>query len=321
MDREGGARRRRPHAHGYAGDVDLQKLEYFLAVRDHGSINAAAGQLGVAQPTISHALKALERDLGVDLFHRIGRGMVPTPAGHALAAPARRLLRAISSAVEVAGGVGGTVEIAAAPSPASGGFVDLLAAFREQAPSVAVRLGRMRDERAGLDQLRDGDVELLLTHLPLEAVTDPRFSDHRLESLPLGVQEYWYAAPPGTPLPPEGEPVPLTEIPTIPLLIVPQAVVADDIGRALAQVGRLPRPSAIVEHREARIDFIAAGIGASFIESTLVDQARSRGVECRAVAPPVLREYGLVFVGDDLSPAARAFVEFSRARQDAPGRR
>lgn len=296
--------------------MDLQKLEYFLAVRDHGSINAAAGALGVAQPTISQSLRSLERDLGVELFHRIGRGVVPTTAGHALVAPARRLLRAISSAapaVGEAGRVGGTVEIAAAPSPASGPFIEMLAAFRRQAPDVTVRLGRMRDERTGLDQLREGDVEVLLTHLPLEAVNDPRFSDHRLEAVTLGHQEYWYAAPPGTPLPPQGRPVPITAIPDIPLLIVPQAVVADDIGRALAGVGRLPRPSAVLEHREARIDFIAAGLGASFVESTLVDQARERGVECRAVDPPMRRDFGLVYLADGLSPAALSFVDFTRS--------
>ncbi|MDO5627477.1 MAG: LysR family transcriptional regulator [Mobilicoccus sp.] len=292
--------------------MDPQKLEYFLAVRDHGSINAAAGALGVAQPTISQALRSLERELGVELFHRIGRGVVPTSAGHALAAPARRLLRAISSAAPAAGAgrrVDGTVEIAAAPSPASGPFIELLAAF-SAGGDVTVRLARMRDERTGLDQLREGDVEILLTHLPLEAATDLRFADHRLASVPLGTQEYWYAAPPGSALPP-GEVLPITDVPDIPMLIVPQAVVADDVGRALADAGRLPRPSAVLEHREARLDFVAAGLGACFIESTLIEEARARGVQCLPVDPPVRRDYGLVYVDGGLSPAARAFVDFA----------
>ncbi|RIJ99169.1 MAG: LysR family transcriptional regulator, partial [Acidobacteria bacterium] len=54
--------------------MDFRQVEYFLAVVENNGINGAAAALGVAQPTVSQALRSLERELGVELFHRIGRG-------------------------------------------------------------------------------------------------------------------------------------------------------------------------------------------------------------------------------------------------------
>lgn len=88
--------------------MDVHHLRYFLAVVDHGSVSGAAAGLGVTQPTISQAIRTLEADLGALLFHRIGRGMVPTSAGEALVGSARRVLRGISSARGVLPGPDGT---------------------------------------------------------------------------------------------------------------------------------------------------------------------------------------------------------------------
>src|SRR5215510_4578394 len=91
--------------------MDLRRLEYFLAVVEHGQVTSAASALRVAQPSLSQAIKALERDLGVQLFIRDGRSLRPTRAGEALIEPARRVLgdldaarAAVSDVVELAAG-------------------------------------------------------------------------------------------------------------------------------------------------------------------------------------------------------------------------
>ncbi|GAA3440471.1 hypothetical protein BJ998_008724 [Kutzneria kofuensis] len=64
--------------------MDARQLEYFLAVVDHGGMGRAAAALHVAQPSLSQALRTLERDLGQPLFHRIGRRLVLNDAGLAV---------------------------------------------------------------------------------------------------------------------------------------------------------------------------------------------------------------------------------------------
>src|ERR1022692_5343204 len=72
--------------------VTLTQVRAFLAVKHSGSVRAAAGQLLVSQPTVSAAIAALARELGVGLFERQGRGVRPTEAGEAFAPYAAALL-------------------------------------------------------------------------------------------------------------------------------------------------------------------------------------------------------------------------------------
>jgi len=63
--------------------VTLNQLQSFLAVAREGSVSAAADKLYVTQPSISAAVSALSRELGVDLTERVGRGVGLTSAGDA----------------------------------------------------------------------------------------------------------------------------------------------------------------------------------------------------------------------------------------------
>lgn len=80
---------------GYHPIVDTQRLRYFLAVADEGSINHAASILGIAQPALSRQIRLLEKDVGTALFRRTARGVELTDAGRQLrttvAAPLRQL--------------------------------------------------------------------------------------------------------------------------------------------------------------------------------------------------------------------------------------
>ena len=73
--------------------MDLTKLQTFLQVVQSGSFSEAAECLHLSQPTISHHIKILERDLGVELFDRTGNGLRLTQEGALLLPQARRLVR------------------------------------------------------------------------------------------------------------------------------------------------------------------------------------------------------------------------------------
>ena len=74
--------------------LSLHQLTVFLSVYEHGSLTRAAGELGYAQPSVSEQVRALEKSLGVQLFRRVGRGVVPTTVADTLRPHAERTLAA-----------------------------------------------------------------------------------------------------------------------------------------------------------------------------------------------------------------------------------
>ncbi|MEU7599213.1 LysR family transcriptional regulator, partial [Streptomyces sp. NPDC039022] len=102
--------------------MDIRQLEYFLAIVDQGGFHRAAAALYVSQPSLSQSVRALERDLGSDLFHRVGRRAVLTEAGRALIEPARATVRSLATARASVAAVHelrtGRVDVAAMPSQA-----------------------------------------------------------------------------------------------------------------------------------------------------------------------------------------------------------
>ena len=61
--------------------MTLQQLKYALTIADCGSMNEAAKQLFISQPSLSETMKELETEIGLDIFLRSNRGIVITPEG------------------------------------------------------------------------------------------------------------------------------------------------------------------------------------------------------------------------------------------------
>jgi DNA-binding transcriptional LysR family regulator len=81
--------------------VELRHLRYFAAVADHGSFSRASAQLRIAQPALSRQIRALERELGEELFERTAAGVTLTPTGAALIGHARQILALEAATPEV----------------------------------------------------------------------------------------------------------------------------------------------------------------------------------------------------------------------------
>ena len=123
---------------------DWSLVRSFLAALDRGSLLGAARALGSTQPTIGRHIAELEGQLGVVLFERTGRGMLPTETALRLAESARameagadQLARSVSGAERE---VGGSVRITASQPVASFLLPPLLAQMREALPEVQVEL-------------------------------------------------------------------------------------------------------------------------------------------------------------------------------------
>jgi LysR family transcriptional regulator, low CO2-responsive transcriptional regulator len=131
--------------------VTVTQLSAFLAVVRRGSVTAAAEELVVTQPSVSAAVAALEREVGVKLTERAGRGITPTPGGVAYARYATDVLALLKEGSEVAGevasGAGRHLRITAVTTAGEYLLPPLVRAFRERRPAleVSVHVGNRQE--------------------------------------------------------------------------------------------------------------------------------------------------------------------------------
>jgi LysR family transcriptional regulator, low CO2-responsive transcriptional regulator len=124
--------------------VTLTQLTAFLAVVRCGSVTGAAEELVVTQPSVSAAVAALEREVGVKLIERAGRGVRPTPAGEEYARYATHAIGLLGEGAEVAGRVaeqdGLRLRVSAVLTAGEHLLPPLLRGFREHRPELDISL-------------------------------------------------------------------------------------------------------------------------------------------------------------------------------------
>jgi DNA-binding transcriptional LysR family regulator len=125
--------------------MELRHIRYFIAVAEEGRIAWAAERLGMQQPPLSQQIKALERELDVQLFHRKARGVELTEAGRAFLDNARVMLAQLDHACETtrrtARGEQGRIGVGIVPTSPFHPFVPrVIRAFREAYPLVSLTL-------------------------------------------------------------------------------------------------------------------------------------------------------------------------------------
>lgn len=159
--------------------LETRELAYFLAVADELHFGRAATRLGIAQPSLSKAIRNLERRLGTRLLERSSRAVALTTAGEVLASEARHALDAVSAAgrrTRRAGSQRRCLILAMKPGADAGLLPGILAAYDRDPAALPVevifepdRARLLRDGRADVaflyrhDDPRGLDTELLLT--------------------------------------------------------------------------------------------------------------------------------------------------------------
>ncbi|MFI6355175.1 LysR family transcriptional regulator [Streptomyces sp. NPDC050743] len=150
--------------------MQFQQLQYFVAVAETRHFTRAAELVHVAQPSLSQQIKALERELGADLFLRARGNISLTDAGEALLPLARRILADADTArhevQELAQLRRGRVRLGATPSLCTGLLPDVLRAFHDRYPGIQLLI----EEGGSHDLVRHlarGALDLALLVLPL----------------------------------------------------------------------------------------------------------------------------------------------------------
>ena len=146
--------------------VTLTQLAAFLAVARCGSVTAAAEELVVTQPSVSAAVSALERELGVQLMERSGRHLVPTAAGRAYLPFASDVLGLLEqgrrTAREAAQPEGRTLRVSAVTTAGEHLAPLLIQAFRKLHPELRVSLD-VGNRATIFGRLTDHSVDVAIT--------------------------------------------------------------------------------------------------------------------------------------------------------------
>ena len=119
-------------------------MRRFVAVAEAGSLTAAALRLGQSQSTVSRHIKAIEADLGLELFVRELRGLTLAETGLSLIEPAREMAAAAARLEILVVGrdvsLAGTVRITAGVVVSNYLLAPIIAALRGQEPSIEIDL-------------------------------------------------------------------------------------------------------------------------------------------------------------------------------------
>ncbi|KUL44449.1 LysR family transcriptional regulator [Streptomyces regalis] len=286
--------------------MDIRQLEYFLAIVDHGGFNRAASALYVSQPALSQTVRSLERDLGTDLFRRIGKRAVLTEAGTALIEPARAAVRGMETARASVEAVQelrtGRLDIAAMPSPAVEPLTSMIRDFGRRHPGVRVCVRAAFTPQDVVDLVRTGTGELgLLT-------TPGPLPEKGVVSQPVGVQGLVLLTPPDGPFP-AGRPVAAEELAGHRLIVVQRGTASRAYVDDLRERGVDFIVAAETEHRVSVLPLVLAGVGLAVVTDSWRATAEQAGALVLELEPnPVLR-IGLISRTGPLSPAARAFLD------------
>jgi DNA-binding transcriptional LysR family regulator len=290
--------------------MDVRQLVVFVTVLDQDGFSRAADELEIAQPSVSQAIRELESDLGVVLFHRLGRSIRPTAAAEILEGAARRALRELEdgrrAVAEVSRLERGRLELACLPTLAMAPLAPLVGAFRRVAPEIMITLSDPQDTMELLGFIRAGRCEIgLVDHTEVED----------LVSVPLEPQEFVVVLPPGSPS--VGD-ILLRDFAAMPIVATPRGTstrwMLDD---ALASVGTRPEVAIEAHQREALLPLIASGAGAGLLPAPLSTIASALGCVVRNPIPRVRRAVALVHRDAPLTPAGARFVELARTHRDA----
>lgn len=285
--------------------MDITQVRYAVAVADAGSFTAAAERCFVSQPSLSQAIKVLERELGAELFSRLARPIRPTAAGDAFLRAARIALRSFDAiGHEVAGVVGvmaGHLDLVALPTLALDPVAGLVGRFRAMHPSVLVRLAHPDGTADLLRALRAGDSEVGITELSTAGADG--LVAHR-----LGRQEIVVVLPPTTEAPPALSAHELAQL----------AIIAQPVGTStralldtlLAAAGETATIAVETDQRDAIVPLVLSGAGAALLPRSMAERARQQGAVIAPVSPGLWRDLAIVHRDARLSPAAAAFVDF-----------
>ena len=284
--------------------LEVNRLKVFRAVVASGSVQAAARHLGYTPSTISQHITALQRETGLTLFEKSGRGIVPTATGRLLASESEevmsQLARLTGMVDDLRAGHTGSLEIASFSSAAQEWLPAVVRRLREEFPALVIDLALNE-----LGTARGADIDIRVED-PDDEVAVPDGWCRRV----LAEESYVCVVPADHPLADRGR-IGLADLEG-------EAWIRDDrvesmctriIGRSAAAAGVVPNYVARSDDHHTAIAFAAAGVGVCVLPRLATLRAPAGTVSLDLTDPaPRRRVVALLRASSESNPAAQRAI-------------
>lgn len=295
----------------YPGDMQFQQLAYFVAVADTRHFTRAAEEVHVSQPSLSQQIRALERELGAELFSRARGNITLTDAGEALLPLARRILADADTArhevLELAQLRRGRVRLGATPSLCTGLLPDVLRTFHDLHPGIQLLI----EEGGSHDLVRElarGALDLALVVLPLPSPSPALTTVELFQEDLVAVSSRWAPAP--------RSPLRIGDLEGQPMVMFRHGYDLRDLTlNACRAAGFEPYFTVEGGEMDAVLGFVRAGLGIGVVPS-MVASRTGQDLRVTPLARPGLRRTIALAHRSDVAPprAARVLQEVLLAR-------
>lgn len=292
--------------------MELRQLRYFVAVAEELHFRRAAERLHMSQPPLSQAVRALETDIGAELFVRNRRRVELTPAGAVFLDEARAILKAADAAADLArrtaSGVIGRLSVGFVGSAMYGTLPEVLRAFRAEHPDVDLRLRELTSPEQ-LDALRRGLLDVGVLRLTRDVEEFDRET--------LARERVVVALPAAHPLAGRTR-VRLSHLADEGLVLLSRREapgLRDSIALAVAEAGGTGHVVQEVAEMQTVIGLVAAGLGVSFVPESVAAAGRHDVTfrELEGDVPTV--ELSLVWQRGERPPLLDAFLAAAHAHK------